>query len=112
MEIIEMNVFDHNKEVIITHVLINPEDMPVVDESVNKLIEAGVGKIKDFTFVESESWGCWEIILTDYDENIYYLILSNYGTIELLCKESLDGEVLLHTMYDNPAGFDISGDWS
>jgi len=95
MSINENNVFEHNKQRISDY--ITAENEAILDSTINRLINAGVGAILDVTIVADT--GGWDILLTDDKDQVYYLELDRYGCVILLRKDSDEGEVLFAVTY-------------
>jgi len=100
------DVFENNKQKITGHVTVHPGDAAIIDDTVEQLIEAGVGTLKEVTVEESDTWG-WGLLLTNDEDRVYYLLMSEYGSIELLRKDGPDGEVIQAVLYDSPDGFEL-----
>lgn len=109
MDINQMKVFENNKKMITEQVTVHPDDIVIIDNTVTKLIDTGVGNIRAVKIEDSGTWG-WALLLTNDEEKVFFLQLSEYGTIELLRKDGPQGEVVSYVMYDDPEGFDIPED--
>jgi hypothetical protein len=87
-------VFEHNKEILTSHVDIHPDDVETLDISINELIDEGVGMIKEISFEEDNAYN-WVMLLTNDENQVYYLELSEHGSVVLLKKDGLEGEEIL-----------------
>jgi len=103
------NVFENNKKKITEHVTVHPDDIAIIDDAVSGLIKAGVGTLKDVTVGNSGVWG-WDLLLTNDEEQAFYLKLSEYGSVELLRRDGPEGEVISFALYDDPDGFEFPDD--
>jgi hypothetical protein len=90
----EINIFKHNKEMFISHLDIDLGDITTLDISISELIDAGIGKIKEISFEESNAYN-WVMLITIDEGQVFYLELSEHGSIALLKKDGHDGEELL-----------------
>ena len=89
----EMNLFEHNKQVLSGVVAFHSEDMLEFDNSINDLIDAGVGKLKEATEEESDSYN-WELLLTNEEDHVYYLEITAYGSIAILKDGGPEGKII------------------
>ena len=89
----EMNLFDHYMQVLSGVVAFHPDDMTAFDDSINDLIDAGVGKLKEVIIEKSDSYN-WEILLINEKDCVYYLELTAYGSIAILKDGGPEGEVI------------------
>jgi hypothetical protein len=94
METHDINVFDYNKKMIADRVEINPDDLHMLDISINEMIDAGVGLIKEITFEEDNGYN-WVMLLTNDAEQVFYLELTEHGSIAVLNRDGSEGEPLL-----------------
>ena len=106
METNQINVFDNNKKMLTEHVKVHPGDIAIIDDTINKLIELEAGRFVSVVVEETGMWG-WALLLTNDKDGVFYLKLSEYGSIELLRKDGPQGEVISYEMYDDPEGFDL-----
>jgi len=88
------NIFEVNKAKIAEYIAVNPEDTDVLDGSINLLIETGVGVISSVEILDADPWG-WELLLVNSDNLVYYMSLTEYGSIAILRKDGPEGEELL-----------------
>lgn len=93
------NAFDNIKEMIIKHVEVHPSDIAIIDETVDELIGMGIGTLKAAELAEYGTWG-WALLLTDENDEVYFLSLNNYGVITQLRKDSPEGELIYALRYD------------
>jgi hypothetical protein len=93
------NVVASNKQLILEHVEVHPGDMAIIDSTVEKLAELGIGLITSIMQQETERIG-WALLLNDDEDRVFYLVLNEYGGIELLRKDGSDGEVVFAVFYD------------
>jgi len=92
----EKSVFEHNKQKVSEH--ITAENAEILDSTISRLVNAGVGAIKDIA-VEAGAGGR-VMLLTDDKDQAYYLELDQYGLIVILRKDGAEGEVLFAVSYD------------
>jgi len=92
-------VFTNNKKKLMDLIEIHPDDVAVIDSTVEKLAELGVGTITSITSIETDRCG-WAFQVINDEDRAFHLILSEYGSIELLRKNSFDGEVIFAVFYD------------
>jgi len=90
MDTNKKSTFEVNKEMIARYVDIHPEDTEIIDNTINQLTEMGVGTINSVELLDTG-----ELLLTNNDDQMYYLILTDYGCIALLKKDGPQGEELL-----------------
>ena len=84
-------VFMNNKKKLMDLIEIHPDDIGIVDSTVEKLAELGVGIITSLTPNKTDRSG-WAFQVINDEEKAFHLILSEYGSIELLRKNDSDGE--------------------
>jgi len=99
-------IFEQNKKMITEYVNVHPDDIAIIDSTVNKLSEAGVGKIKEVIVEDADTWG-WVLCLTNEENFSFYLELNKYGGIVLLRKNESQGEILSAVLYDLPEGMEF-----
>jgi len=109
MTVSDENTFENNKKLVTEHVDVHPDDIIVIDSTVNKLAEAGVGKLKTVKVEEADTWG-WVLCLTNEEDHVFYLELNKYGGIVLLRKDGSQGEVLSAILHDPPEGMEFPED--
>jgi hypothetical protein len=96
MDINKKSVFEHNKQMVSEYITVEIDE--ILDSTISRLSNAGVGIIKDIT-IDANSGG-WNIHLTDEKNQVYYLELDKLGCIEILRKNNAEGEVLFVVLYD------------
>ena len=89
-----INIYDYNKKMIIESVEIHPDDISSLEGSIIELTDAGVGMIREIIVEENNTYN-WVLLLTDDKEQVYYLELSEYGSIIELKKDGPQGEALI-----------------
>ena len=88
------NTLEHNKTMLSERLEIHPDSLETFAISVTELTEAGVGLIRSLEFCDDNAYN-WAMLLTDENENVFYLELSEYGNIVLLKKDGNEGEALI-----------------
>ena len=94
MDTDKKNIFEVNKAKLTGYIAVNPEDIEILDCSIGQLIEMGVGVISSVEVLDLDPWG-WELLLTDSDSLMYYLELTENGSIVLLNRDGPQGEELI-----------------
>jgi len=90
-----MNVFGNNEMIITEFYQVHPDDVKSFDNSLNELIDAGIGKIITVEIEENDTQGRRVLLLTNDENQSYYLELSEHGSIIQLRKDGLEGDVIL-----------------
>jgi len=87
-------LFENNKQLISEYAGFHPDDIAALDNAVHEMIEAGVGKLKEISVEDNDTYN-WVLMLTNDENQEYYLELSEHGNIVMLRKDGSEGEVIL-----------------
>ena len=96
MDSSEKSILEINKQIIIEKV---DADEEMIESTVKKLINSGIGQIKELT-VDKESAGGWILSFIGINGQGYYLELNSYGGLSFLSKDDPEGEVILAYLDD------------
>jgi len=95
MENNEKYAFEYNRDILLENVDIHPDDMRVLDISINEMVDAGVGIIKEITFADNNAYN-WIMHLTNEENDVFYLELSEHGSVVQLRKNDIQGEMIIN----------------
>ena len=71
MKFNNINVYEHNRKILLDHIDIHTDDFNVLDISIKELISVGVGVIKKISFNEDNAYN-WVMIIENNTEQIFY----------------------------------------
>jgi hypothetical protein len=92
--------FELYKEIFVDCLDIHPDDMDVLESSINDLVEAKIGMIQEIKLEENNAYNWVMLLITDEDQT-YYLELTEHGSIVVLRKDNPDGEIIIDLLDDD-----------
>ena len=88
-----LSLFDHNKQLLSDYVEFHEDDSDAFENSINNLIDAGVGKIKEIQYEEGDTFN-WAFLIINDEDRVFYTELTEYGNIAVLRANGPGGEIL------------------